>query len=278
MRNLVRQEVLAALSWHGRVTGSTGYGLRRKRVHFLYLHSVLPEQERVFRSLLEALSGEHRFVSYSEAVRRLVDNEIDAPYVTFSFDDGLVSCQRAAEILEDYGASAAFFVCPDLVEGGSPEEVRHRLELRQSDYAEKAMGWDQIEALKSQGHEIGSHTMSHLNLGEATQAQLDDEIGGSFGALEARLGEVKHFAWPFGRFHHFSSLAARKVFEVGFETCASAERGCHVEGLSGSFEGLCLRRENVEPSRPLAQHLYFMGRSGRRSDAATNRWPLEWGG
>jgi len=272
----VRQAALAALSWQGTVTGSTASGLRRKRIHFLYLHSVLPEQEGGFRSLIEALSGQHRFVSYSEAVQRLVQGEIDAPYVSFSFDDGLASCVRAAEILGEYGASAAFFVCPDLVDGGSLEEVRRRLHVPESAYAEGVMGWDQIEALKSQGHEIGSHTRSHVNLGEATEGEMDDEIGGSLGLLEARLGDVRHFAWPFGRFSHFNSLAARKVFEAGFETCASAERGCHVEGSSGNLEELCLRRENVEPSRSLAEHLYFMGRSSRRSRAATNRWPAEW--
>ena len=276
IRARLRRVVLSGLAWYGRAVGSTASGLRKPRVHFLYLHSVHASQEAHFRSLLTRLQEGHRFVSYSSAVRLIRNGKIDGAYVTFSFDDGYLSCRRAARVLEEFGATAAFFVCPALVDCRNQDEVSRILGVGNDYKIEPTMDWDDLMALREKGHEIGSHTMSHANLATAEPDRLGEEIGCSYEVLKGELGTVAHFAWPYGRFSYFSAEAATVVFESGFETCASAERGCHSEPATDGRRQLCLRRENVELNHTLNQLLFFMGRSSLNASASDNLWPNDW--
>jgi peptidoglycan/xylan/chitin deacetylase (PgdA/CDA1 family) len=136
------------------------------------------------------------------------------------------------------------------------------------------MSWGDVESLARAGHEIGSHTLTHANLAGLSASQLEDEVGTSFEMLGDRVGEVKHFSWPFGRFSHFSPAAARVVFETGFQSCASAERGCHVAQLNG--RDLCIRRTVVVAKWPIRSTLYFLSRYSQMASAHNNGWPKGW--
>ncbi len=59
-------------------------------------------------------------------------------------------------------------------------------------------GWDELERAAARGFAIGSHTVSHLSLGGASDAAVADELGASREAIEKRFGACRHFAYPFG--------------------------------------------------------------------------------
>jgi hypothetical protein len=89
--------------------------LAKPRIQFLYIHHVFKDEEKQLENLLKVLAAKHTFISYTEAWSKVMQGNIDKPYIAFSSDDGLKNNLRAAAILQDYGASACFFICPAIV-------------------------------------------------------------------------------------------------------------------------------------------------------------------
>ena len=267
-RHVLRRAALDLLS-----LATSRAALARPRVQFLFLHYVMEDDERPFRVLIETLMKEHTFLSYSDAVERAASGDIDRASIALSFDDGLRNQLRAAEILRDYGLSACFFVCESMAEPRSAEEVREfcarELTLPPVDF----LSWRDMEQLLAAGHEIGNHTRRHRLLTTLDAGALADEIGGALASLRRRLGDVKHFAWPRGRFHEFSAAAAAEVFRSGHASCASGERGCHVAGQKRAIAELCIRRDQIIAADPLRHSLYFLARNAARATTATSDWP-----
>src|SRR5207244_4865640 len=129
--------------------------------------------------------------------------------VCFSFDDGLRQCVRIGQILNEFGVSGCFFVCPSLVGETNSAKLKDICENRFGMPAMELLDWDEVEQLLKDGHEIGSHTMNPHVLSHLSEWQVQDEVVGSYEFLTHRLGQAKHFAWPEGRFTHFSPTAAR---------------------------------------------------------------------
>ncbi|HKO01745.1 MAG TPA: polysaccharide deacetylase family protein [Thermoanaerobaculia bacterium] len=251
--------------------------LDRPRVHLLYLHHVLADEEQPFRALLKWLSERHTFISYSDAVRRLRGElPIDRPYIAFSFDDGLRNALRAAELLAEAGASACYFVCSSMAVPRSDEDVRefcaNELHLPPAEF----LSFDDMETLLRGGHEIGNHSSAHRTLATLSGAQLEDDVAGSLAELRRHLGNgIEHFAWPRGLFHHFSAPAAAAVFRAGHTSCASAERGAHIAPTAAPHE-LCIRRDQVIAAWPLRHTRHFLVKASKSASAANNMWPDGW--
>lgn len=275
LRSNVRNWILSAVGSAAGTLENWTQILKTPRVQFLYLHYVFDDQVQAFRQLLEALARDHQFISYTEAVRRVQQGEVDRPYITFSFDDGIKNCLQAARVLDEYGAKACFFVCPQAVEAERYAEKREfaarRLNLPPVDF----MSWSDLEKLKRRGHEIGAHTVSHPCLSGLPQRRAEEEIKRSAQVLRNRLGEIAHFAWPYGRFSHFSTAAARAVFETDFLSCASAERGCHVHG-DVSRHKLCIRRDHIVASWSLSHTLVFLVANTLFRRRQRDGWPMDW--
>jgi len=273
LRRAIRALALDGLSAASEFTGQTRQNLNRPRIHFLYSHGVHTEETAAFQRLIEQLQLRNKFVSYSEAVERVMRNDIDSQYVCFSFDDGFASCVTAAELLTDAGISACFFVCPDLV--GKERADLKRAFPRGYKSDQRTMTWHEIEGLLERGHEVGSHTLSHPVLAELCDNEAAAQIHVSRETLSSRFGDISHFAWPRGQFRHFNAEAADVVRQAGYSSCASAERGCHTFGVRiGGFP--CFRRDYVDLSWPLRHTQYLIARSARRSSASDNEWPKGW--
>jgi peptidoglycan/xylan/chitin deacetylase (PgdA/CDA1 family) len=274
-RDAARDAALGLLARAYGMTGLLRKGLETPRIHFLYLHHVFEDEETEFRALVAHVAERHRLVGYSEAVERVLEGRVDDTYVCFSFDDGVESCLRAARVLEEFDARGCFFVLPSIVGETDPARLEAfcRTSLRAAPF--EFMNWAQIEELARSGHEIGSHTLTHPCVADLTPERMQDEIFGSRDEIVRRLGEVRHFAWPFGGFEHFHPAAARLVFEAGYRSCASAVRGCHVAAPRHPAD-LCIRRENTFSCWPRAHVDYFMARSALEAGAADNEWPAEW--
>lgn len=269
LRPALRHAALDALAVRERFRG-VGQG---PGVHFIYLHSVGFAQQEKFRWLLRTLKSRYTVVSYSEAVALLGDPDVDRPYACVSFDDGFASCMSAARILREEGLSACFFVCSALT--GMPRSSLEAAFPAGLADETRTMTWDEISGLLSAGHEVGSHTRSHPVLSQVGADQLRAEIFESKLEIgEALEIEVRHFAWPRGRFHHFTPEGAELVREAGYASCASAERGSHAPAVHASFP--CIRREHISLDWPRRHIDYFLRNGSRGARVTAGSWPVGW--
>jgi peptidoglycan/xylan/chitin deacetylase (PgdA/CDA1 family) len=276
VRPVMRSAALSALSMMWQRSGRIDNALRTNRVHVLNLHHVFANEEESFRRLLRRLRPAHSFISYSEAVQRMLSGEINRPYMTFTFDDGLKSCVRAVRVLREFSAKACFFICPPIIAETKPEAIERFCHDGMREPVHEFMDWDDIGKLLGEGHEVGSHTMTHPNMALLNSAELQDELCRSAEALRSHTGAAHHFAWPFGRFEEFSAEAARAVFESGYQSCASGVRGCHRSRQAIKRRQLCVRREHIVAQWPLSHALYFIARSARSLIDPQSYWPAGW--
>ncbi|MEO7653206.1 MAG: hypothetical protein ABIZ80_22335, partial [Bryobacteraceae bacterium] len=151
LRAVARRLALDVLARVDGASGRQSEALARHRVHLVYMHALEAREEMPFRVLLSALSKKHRFISHSEAVVRVLSGSIDAPYVSFSFDDGLKSCLRAARILDEFSAPACFYVCPPMIgetdRGAIEKYCTRNLRIPPADF----MNWNEICELLRRG-------------------------------------------------------------------------------------------------------------------------------
>jgi peptidoglycan/xylan/chitin deacetylase (PgdA/CDA1 family) len=120
--------------------------------------------------------------------------------VTTSWDDGHAFDMRLADLLDKYKMRGTFYVARD---------QKHRLSE------------SQIREL-SVRHEVGAHTLTHLNLELASSERRVEEIGGSKQWLESVIGKpVEMFCYPYGR---FEAESKRIVQGSGFRGARSTEK------------------------------------------------------
>ncbi|HVF40306.1 MAG TPA: polysaccharide deacetylase family protein [Gemmatimonadaceae bacterium] len=274
-REAARHAAISGLSLMQDAAQRIDQGPATNGIHFLYLHHVPQNELDDFRRLVSTLGRDYRFLSYSEAVRRIAGAEIDDRYVALSFDDGLACTLKAADVLSERGISACFFLVTSIIGVNDSEAVARFSHDRLGLSPAKFMEWQDIDWLLASGHEIGGHTRTHANLGLVSDADAASEIEGCFDDLRRQIGAPVHFAWPFGRFAAFSAHAAATVFQAGFKSCASGERGCHAFVHRSDPQQLCVRRDLVAASWPASHIRYFLRRSRRRASPLDNLWPAE---
>jgi peptidoglycan/xylan/chitin deacetylase (PgdA/CDA1 family) len=97
-----------------------------------------------------------------------------------TFDDGWESQYKNAKpILDKYNFKATFYVIGnDIGKDGR-------------------LGWPEIKQLQNEGHEVGSHTMSHVNLDKISPGEQEYEIAESKKYLEDNGIVVNGFSYPF---------------------------------------------------------------------------------
>ncbi len=277
MRGAMRSALIEADWMRLRATGVLAKVMSTPRVHFLYLHHVFADETDNFRRTLSEVKRTHEFVAYSRAVELVYSGKADRPYACVSFDDGLKTTLDASKVMDELGISGCFFVCPTIVGETDRKLVKRFAETRLHYPPMDMLSWADAEDMIRRGHEIGSHTFSHPNMGEVSVEQAIDELQYSRDEIVKRLGGVKHFAWPSGRWDNFSARAGKAVFDLGYESCASAIRGCHMPRPSAvTKREVCLRRDHVMGCWPLHHNLYFLARSVQHSGGNDYEWPREW--
>lgn len=117
--------------------------------------------------------------------------------IAITFDDGFKdNYAYAFSALKKYGICAAFFLAAAFI-GGEGFFPWYRVDAAWA----KPMGWQEILDMADAGMAIGSHTLSHQNLGELPFGDngLLREISGSKKMIEEKTGKkVCYFAYPFG--------------------------------------------------------------------------------
>jgi peptidoglycan/xylan/chitin deacetylase (PgdA/CDA1 family) len=110
------------------------------------------------------------------------NNNNNNKVVMLNFDDGYKShFLYAKPILDKYGFKASFFI------------VCGKMETQP-----KWMTWQDITALKNDGMDIESHTMTHAHLDSVSAQQLDYEIGYAKQCLADHGFDTTIFAYPKG--------------------------------------------------------------------------------
>jgi peptidoglycan/xylan/chitin deacetylase (PgdA/CDA1 family) len=92
----------------------------------------------------------------------------------------------------------------------------------------RPMSWPMLEAMRTRGFAIGSHTASHALLTNESMEDVHLELKSSRQELEARLSDtMPYFAYPDGR---YNSQVVRAVeasgYTYGFSTCTHRDPEC----------------------------------------------------
>jgi peptidoglycan/xylan/chitin deacetylase (PgdA/CDA1 family) len=128
----------------------------------------------------------------------LVDNrlqDLEAASCCITFDDSYNSLlDNAISVIFECGFRVSFFAVSGYV--GKPNTWDANFFGRTFEH----MGWMHIKELLAQGHEIGSHTVTHRDLTLLKPQQIKDELERSKKTIEDTLGvAVKYLSYPFGK-------------------------------------------------------------------------------
>ncbi len=274
VRGVVRRSALDLLSTYSWLRGDFKPNNASPVVQVINLHGVPTAKLSAFGALIEKLKSRYEFIAYSAAVDRVKTGKIDRNYATVTFDDGLKNHKDAAKLIRDHNVLGCFFITPaviDLDPQRIPAYCRDVLRIQPTEF----MNWEDLTQLLDWGHEVGSHTVTHPNMSTITLDQAQYELQTSREILTAKLGQAKHFAWPLGKFSHFSPAVARAVEDAGYESCASAERGSHAAHTE-TVVHFCMRRDLVEVEWPTRHSEYFLMKSRRAPLTPSQTWPTEW--
>jgi peptidoglycan/xylan/chitin deacetylase (PgdA/CDA1 family) len=269
LRSKIRSFALDVLSATSGMKNNTEW-LQKPRIQFLYIHHIFKDEEKALQDLIDELLKDHVFISYSEGVKRLIEGNIDKPYIVISSDDGLKNNVTAARILNANGISACFFICPAIVGEKNNERVAEFSKVRLDFPPVQFMDWNEVDQLMKMGHEIGGHTMNHVNLGKVSPEIAQTEISECKNILDRHCNNVSHFAFPYGRYSDFPTAHKDFVYGAGFESCATAERGCHISNGRIDPMELLIRRDHIILTWPMAHIRYFIVKNSQKADYSNN--------
>lgn len=130
-----------------------------------------------------------------------------------TFDDAYRSVVETVPLLSELGIRATIFACTGYARDGRPFDVP---ELREDAAANPdafaTMDWAALRRARSDGVEIGSHTVSHPHLPQLSDAELDRELRDSKAEVEDELGApCRYLAYPYGDEDDRVRVAARRA-------------------------------------------------------------------
>jgi peptidoglycan/xylan/chitin deacetylase (PgdA/CDA1 family) len=229
MLNRAARRIKAVAGW---IIFRTGFyrQLRRNEAVIVVFHRVndtdpndpLTYTTRKFEDFVRFFGRFFDVIPLSELLRRLEKGVQLAGCLAITFDDGYQgNATIAAPVLERYGQRACFFVTTRFI--GTDHvpwwDAEKNIQTRW-------MSWDQVRLLRAAGHDVGSHTETHPDLGIITSDDARREIGGGSSRLDAELGVHSGlFAYPFGGRKNMSEENQLVLKEIGLRCSLSAYGG-----------------------------------------------------
>jgi peptidoglycan/xylan/chitin deacetylase (PgdA/CDA1 family) len=168
--------------------------------------------------------GDIRRQVWCSLSRRPVPLGQKGPIVSFTFDDFPRSAYLAgAPILESYGARGTYYVSMSLINTMNKLGEQFRME--------------DLFALTQRGHELGSHTFSHVSAQRVDCSNFTQDVQKGEEALRSTTGRRSsgNFAYPYGA---ITLITKRRIGP----TLRSCRGTCH--GLNGPQIDLNLLRAN----------------------------------
>ena len=192
------------------------------RVNDVYPNDPLTYTTSKFEDFVRFFGRFFDVIPLSELLRRLEAGVELAACLAITFDDGYRgNATIAAPILERYGQRACFFVTTGFIgtDHVPPWDAEKKIQTRW-------MTWDQVRSLRAAGHDVGSHTQTHPDLGVIAKDEARREIEGGSSRLDAELGEHSGlFAYPFGERRNMSEENQSVLKELGLRCSLSAHGG-----------------------------------------------------
>jgi len=150
--------------------------------------------------------------------------------IALTFDDGYREHLAIARYLARRGIRATFFVITGLREYMGRE----------------LLGPSEIKEIASMGHEIGSHTVTHIDMARAPEDVMYRELVESKRHLSELLNdEVVSFAYPYGPHSEVAARLARQVYKVVRTTYVGPARNYKLLDEHGCVVAFNLRLSNI---------------------------------
>jgi len=161
--------------------------------------------------------------------------------VVITFDDGYRCLhEHALPALCERRMSATIFLVMSGIDGSNVWEQAV------GDVPEPMLGLREIEEMREQGLEFGSHTLSHAHLTLVSEAEARREISESRLAFEQALGErCRAFAYPYGE---WNGRVREMVQQAGYDVACTTVRAAALPGDDPmALPRINIRRYNVVP-------------------------------
>ena len=161
-----------------------------------------------------SLKGKLRRRLIRLAHRRPARVRLERPMVSFSFDDApATACRAGAEALETRGLRGTYYFAAGLAGREGPMG--------------RFATADDARRLRAAGHEIACHTFSHLDCGQASQAQTLADVDRNAETLLAwGAGDPVSFAYPYGDV----AGPAKRALAGRFKTLRALHHGLIADG------------------------------------------------
>jgi peptidoglycan/xylan/chitin deacetylase (PgdA/CDA1 family) len=175
--------------------------MRANRLRILMYHSISESNHDRLTVAPQRFAAEMRLlaeqgfkvISLAEGCRRLASTQDLARTIVLTFDDGHHDfLTTAAPVLRQHGFSATLFVVT-----GRLGDTTHRKSAQKT---QALLNRNELCELRSEGFQLGSHTVTHADLRSLDDATLKRELADSRAAI-AEMGETFiPFAYPGGTF------------------------------------------------------------------------------
>lgn len=133
----------------------------------------------------------YKFVGLDE----ILSSECRGKKLSLTIDDGYKSCiTNLLPILKKYNIEATIFISPALLSLPSDSKLLES----SSCYQEATMTKEDIEYWLAEGHKIGFHTNSHINLYESTIEKAIEDFEEGIKFFRDNKIDINYFAYPFG--------------------------------------------------------------------------------
>jgi peptidoglycan/xylan/chitin deacetylase (PgdA/CDA1 family) len=207
---------------------SSGVDVWHTGVRVLCYHRVSSDRDELsvtpsaFRSQME-------FVMHARASAQTLDDALDklregasGRHVCVTFDDGYRdNLENAIPVLRDLAIPATIFVASGMIDGTAP--------VYWYDQPPPLLTWSELREINDEGLvAIGAHSRTHRALPKLPDEEAWEEIAGSRGDLEKRLGRpVTSFAYPSGL---YGEREVRMAREAGYRVAVTCEPGANGPG------------------------------------------------
>jgi peptidoglycan/xylan/chitin deacetylase (PgdA/CDA1 family) len=174
-----------------------------------------------FRGFCRLMRDHFHVVSLAELHRQLQAGVTPRMRtIAITFDDCYRDNLFAARVLSEHGLPATFFIPTKYI--GTDHVFDWDIGLKKM----PNLTWCDVSEMQQLGHEFGSHTVSHPDMGRIGPAEAKLELVDSKKTLEDRLQRaVPFFAYPFGARANFRSEYLPMAYEAGYEAVFSAING-----------------------------------------------------
>ncbi len=176
-----------------------------------------------FDQQIALLKRHYQVVRADAIVRGQIDRSGDRPIVAVTFDDGyLDNYSNAYPILKKHGVPATFFVSTGIVD--TDREFQHDIDKNVRGLPN--MSWDQIRELHAEGHEIGAHTINHVNIAKVDEATAETELTESLARVRQEIGvQDVAYAYCFGKRSDITPERRELARRLGYSACYAAYGG-----------------------------------------------------